>query len=252
MTIFVAASLAMLVLSPPPSLAEDDAGELMRRVYEQGRIHTSQRMDMEILIQDSRGRKRVRQFKMLYRIADGRTKNLLRFYKPSDIKGTGLFNIVYDQEDKETDQWIYFPAFRTVNKLGTEEKHQSFVGSDFTNSDIAGRKPDDDTHTFVRRDDTMSVVVSIPKHSTDPYSKIESHIINRINVPKKVEFYDRPGDLLKTLHSRKIAGIKGMYVIMRAEMENHRTGGSTVMTKQSVNFDTIQPSEVNMLRLQNR
>ncbi len=251
-TVCVVASLFALFLPFHRPYAEDGAEKLMRQVYKQGRIHKSRRMDMEILIKDSKGRKRVRLFKMLFKISDGRTKSLLRFYKPSDIKGTGLFNIVYDRKDKKSDQWMYLPAFRTVNKLGTEEKHQSFMGSDFTNSDIAGRKPNEDTHTLIRSDEKISVVSSVPKDSTDPYSKIESHVLNKIKVPEKVVFYDRSGGILKTLTSKRIVKIKGMVIVMEAEMENHHTGGSTYMTKRSVNFKKIKANEVSISRLQNR
>ena len=225
----------------------------MQAVYDQGRLHQSQRMDMALVIKDPKARERTRHFNMLYRITgEGETRSLLRFYKPSDIKGTGLFNIVYDDSGKESDQWIYFPAFRRINKLSAEEKHQSFMGSDFTNADIAGRRPEDDAHSLQSAGDEVSVVVSRPLDAEDPYSRIESHVINRIKVPKRVLFYNRAGQLLKTLTAKKISKIDGMYVVMEAEMSNHLTGGSTVMTKEAVNFDDIKTSQVVVSQLRNR
>ena len=237
---------------PACAAADGAARELMEQVYNQGRKHNSQRMDMKIAIKDPKGRERVRLFKMLYRITGDETRSLLRFYKPSDIKGTGLFNIVYEDGGRESDQWIYFPAFRRVSKLSAEEKHRSFMGSDFTNADIAGRKPDDDTHTLMRADGEVSVVSSVPRDGSDPYSRIESHIVNRIKVPQKIVFYDRSGRLLKTLESKRIVEIDGMFTIMTAEMSNHLTGGSTVMEKKSVNFKNIKPSQVTVSKLRNR
>ncbi len=207
---------------------------------------------MEILVKDPKGRKRVRFFKMLYRIEDGQTKSLLRFYKPADIKGTGLFNIVYDREGKQRDQWIYFPAFRTVNKLSVEQKHQSFMGSDFTNADITGRIPNEDRHKIIKSGEEISLVSSVPKDRNAPYSKIESSIINKIRVPEKIVFYDHTGAKLKTLTSKKISKISGMYVIIDAEMKNHLTGGSTSIKKKSINFKKIKSGEVVIARLQNR
>lgn len=240
------------IFAPQISSALESADELMRQVYEQGRIHKSQRMNMEIRIKDSRGRKRVRFFKTLYLIDKKQTKSLLRFYKPSDVKGTGLFNIVYDKKNKENDQWIYFPAFRTVSKLGIEDKNDSFMGSDFTNADIAGRKPAEDTHTLLKADEKNPVVSSVPRNSSDLYSKIETHIISRVKVPEKIVFYDRSGKRLKTLTSKKIAKIEGMYVIVEAEMENHLTGGSTYLTKREINFKKISSAEVSVAKLKNR
>ena len=249
----IAVSLLAALFLPAYAAADDaPARRLMEQVYEQGRKHKSQRMDMEIVVRDPKGRERVRLFKMLYRIIGDETRSLLRFYKPSDIKGTGLFNIVYESGGRESDQWIYFPAFRRVNKLSAEEKHQSFMGSDFTNADIAGRKPHDDTHTMVKADGEVSVVSSVPRDPSDPYSRIESHIVNRIKVPERILFYDRSGRLLKTLKSKRVVETDSMFTIMEAEMSNHRTGGSTVMTKKSVNFKNIKPSQVTVSKLRNR
>ncbi len=245
-------SVFMILLAPESSHSSGKADEIMRQVYEQSRVHKSQRMDIEMDIKDPKGRKRARFFRVLYKIDDGKTKSLMRFYKPTDIKGTGLFNVIYDHEDKESDQWIYFPAFRTVKKLSVEEKHQSFMGSDFTNSDIAGRKPSEDTHTLVEPGEEISVVSSVPKDPEEPYSKIESHILNRIKVPEKVLFYDRSGRLLKSLNSKKIVKIEGMYVIVEAEMENHLSGGSTYIMKRSIDFKKIKSGDVTVSKLQNR
>lgn len=247
------APLLLATLSFSGAAAADGAAALMQAVYEQGRIHKSQRMDMEIVVKDDKDRERTRHFKMLYLVTeDGETRSLLRFYKPADIKGTGLFNIVYDEGGKANDQWIYFPAFRRVNKLSTEEKHQSFMGSDFTNADIAGRKPQDDKHTMLRADDKVSVVSSVPHDPEDLYSRIESEILNQYKVPQKVNFYDRDGKLLKTLTAKKIANKSGMYTITEALMENHSTGGSTVMTKEDIDFDAIDPSQLAISQLRNR
>jgi len=251
--IFLSVLLAVSSLSSPSvSHAESKADELMRQVYEQRRTQKSQRTDVELVIKDRKGRKRVRHFKMLYKILPGQTKSLLRFYKPADIKGTGLFNIVYDKKGRENEQWIYFPAFRRMDQLSTEEKHQSFMGSDLTNADVAGRKPDEDSHKLVSSGERISVVSSVPRDISDPYSKIETHIIDKIKVPEKIVFYDRSGSLLKTLRSRKIAKIGGMYIVVESEIENHRSGGSTYLTKKSVNFKNIDQKDIVVSKLQNR
>ena len=241
--------LAALLFSP--AAMANEALALMQEVYEQGRIHKSQRMDMELIVKDRKNRERKRLFRMLYRINDAETRSLLRFYRPADIKGTGLFNIVY-AEDRENDQWIYFPAFRRINQLSTEEKHQSFMGSDFTNADIAGRKPSDDIHTLISADEQASVVSSVPRDPNDSYSRIESHVINRIKVLRKIVFYDREGRKLKTMTSKRIAQREGMYSIVEAEMINHQSGGSTVMIRKSLDFADIDPGQLTVAKLRNR
>jgi len=245
------AALALL-LAAAPALARDGAA-LMEAVHAQARQHRNQVMDIELVIEDARGRKRSRFFTMLYKIFSDQTKSLVRFYRPSNIKGTGLLSASHDAPGRPTRQWIYLPAFRTVNQLSSEEQQQSFMGSDFSNADIAGRRPGEDRHRIVSEEGRITLVSSVPVNSEDAYSRIESYILNDIEVPRRVVFYDRAGRKLKTLESLRFRKIEGMVVVMEAEMKNHQSGGRTLLTKRDVDVSrTIDGDEVGLLSLQNR
>lgn len=240
--------LAILTFGAQPALANGET--LMQEVYDQARIHKNQQAEAKLIIENDSGRIRTRYFSLLYKIFSQRTKNLIKFFQPPSVKGTGLLSETQDDSD-DTDQWIYLPALRSVKKLNSDDKNKSFMGSDFTNADIAGRKVSQDTHQLKSDDGKIAIVVSRPKKNSDPYSKIETHIIKSLSVPKQIVFYDRNGEKLKTLKNQVVKKIEGMYTVMQAVMINHRTGGSSKIIKSDFDVSsTIDANQVGFKGLQ--
>ena len=70
-----------------------------------------------------------------------KTKSLLLFSQPKEIKGTAFLN--WDRVDgKGDDQWLYLPALKKVKRIRTSDKSRSFQGSDFSYEDLSGRELD--------------------------------------------------------------------------------------------------------------
>ena len=66
-----------------------------------------------------------------------KTKSLLLFSQPKEIKGTAFLN--WDRVDgKGDDQWLYLPALKKVKRIRTSDKSRSFQGSDFSYEDLSG------------------------------------------------------------------------------------------------------------------
>ena len=99
---------------------------------------------MRLLIYDNRGNMRVRKIAAVSKLYDnGETnKMLMRFLEPKDIKGTGFLTYNYDSS-KDNDQWLYLPSLRKIRRIVSSEKGNSFMGSEFTYSDIGGIKTSD-------------------------------------------------------------------------------------------------------------
>ena len=153
--------------------------EIMEMVQQQSRKHSTQQYDIFMEIYDAEKRKRERFFTSRKKIYPEETKSLARFYRPADIKNTALLS--HSQESKGgADQWIYLPAFKAIKKLSADDKRNSFMGSDFTNGDVAGRSLADDSHELIREDEDSYYIVSTPVRSDDGYSRLEYKIHNRI------------------------------------------------------------------------
>lgn len=236
--VFKLALLASIMLFAPLSHAANDAGEqVMRQVYDQFRQKPNQRAEVKLTIEDKSGSQRVRYFRSLYKILPERSKSLIKFYNPPSVRGTGLLSESEEDSNEASLQWLYLPALKSVKQLSGGDRHKSFMGSDFTHADLAGRQVGQDSHEIIAKHGKITRIRSIPHDDEDIYGRIESDILSAIHVPRRVVFYDRQGKKLKTLTNQELRKINGMYVVMRARMDNHRTGGHTKMEKENVNVE---------------
>ena len=234
----LALSVALLVLVIAlPAHAFDSGEEVMWAAYKQSRQHKNQQAEVELVIKNKDGKTRVRQFRLWHKILKGRTKSLIKFFRPAGVKGTGLLSETPDDADISA-QWIYLPALRSAKRLNADEQNKSFVGSDFTNGDIAGRQVSRDRHKITGQNDERIHIESRPKAADDLYSKLEVEMLRKVLVPARIVFYDRDGKKLKTLSNNRIRKVKGMYMVAEAEMTNHQSGGSTTITKTSIDVDS--------------
>jgi len=221
------------------SPAEFATGEaVMQAVFEQSRAHKNQSAEVELVITDAAGKRRTRGFRLLHKILPGRTKSLVKFHRPAGVKGTGLLSETPDDAVRAT-QWIYLPALRTVKRLNADDQSRSFVGSDFSNGDIAGRQVSRDAHEITAQDAERIRIRSTPKDAGDFYSRIDSVILRDIMVPETIVFYDRAGDKLKTLNNKRVRNIDGMYLVTEAVMTNHQSGGATRLSKTRIDLSRV-------------
>ena len=115
-------------------------------------------------------------------------KSLIKFFRPTNVKGTSLLTHS-SSEENEKSQWIYLPAFKSVKQLSSSDKNKSFMGSDFSYSDIAGRKLNQDTHRLIKETPINYYIESIPNDlDTAIYSKIRYIISRELNIVKKPFF----------------------------------------------------------------
>ena len=58
---------------------------------------------------------------------------------------------------------LFTCIFKSVRQLSSSDRNKSFMGSDFTYSDIAGRKLNQDHHKLVKESDSHYFIESKPK-----------------------------------------------------------------------------------------
>ena len=109
------------------------------------------------------------------------------------------------------------------------------MGSDFTYSDIAGRKLTQDIHTLIKETTANYYVESVPKNKDDSiYSKIRYIVHKDYHVILKAMFYDLKSKKLKTLTNSKISVVNEVHVVMHSLMKNHQTNGETQLNVQFI------------------
>ena len=231
----LAALILGAIMFSQPALAETGR-DVMDRVYKQSDIFNQSEAEVMLTVVDKKGRERVRYFNLRSKGDDGFKRSLVKFFKPANVKGVGLASETNLKTEGKS-QWVYLPATKNLKKLSTSEQDGSFMGSDFSYSDIAGRTLDQDTHKVFKQNDKVYVIESAPVNADDAYSKYYTTVDKATNIVRSVSFYDKSGDKLKTLANKKVVKVSGELMVSNSVMTNHKTGGSSTMNRSSINVD---------------
>lgn len=208
--------------------------------------------DMEMIstinIHDGRGNVRVRQIATASRKFNDVTKTMINFISPADVKGTAL--LVYDYEDKDDSQWIYMPALRKTRRIVSTEKGKNFMGSEFTNADMA--RPNLNNYEYKMLDDAVydgkKCWVIEASLKTDElkrengYAKRVSYIDQSTYFCYKMEYYDNGGRLQREqLISDYRKQSNGNYFAFKVVMKNVRNGRKSEMIVDKLQLSSQIP-----------
>jgi len=159
-----------LGLFPAQARADDPkARDIMEKVdaRDDGDHQTA---DMEMILIDKNGKKRVRKISSFSKDKGDDTQRLMFFLEPADVKNTGFLTYDYDDPDKDDDQWLYLPALKKTKRIASSDKSGSFMGSDLTYADMTSRNLDDYDFTLKKEMDVKGQAVwlieSIPRNKT--------------------------------------------------------------------------------------
>ncbi len=238
----VAACLLSLAAPSPRAGAEagavplPDADAIMRRVDERPR-GGDQRLRMTWRLVQPSGAERVRELRSWwrdYRAPDGslRSKRLIVFDAPPDVKDTAFLVWSYRAADADDDRWIYLPALRKVRRVAGQDRGRSFAGTEFNYDDLGDREVDADTHVLLRsesqRGRTFHVVESTPRERDSPYARRVQWIDAESYTVARIEYFDRHGRLEKVL-AADWQELDGVWEWRRLEMANQQSGRRTVV-----------------------
>jgi len=170
----------------------------------------------------------------------GLNRSVIVFHKPASVKNTRF--LMKERSEGDADQWIYLPGLGRVRRIAASEGDSSFMGTDFTYDDMAGRDVEDDNHSILR-EETLNgydgyVVESVPKDpSSSQYSKRIQWVAKENWIPIKVEFYDKDGELLKVMRSERIETVQGYPTVINTTMKNVQTGHATKLNIQKLRYN---------------
>ena len=168
-------------------------------------------------------------------------KSLVVFDTPRDIKGTGLLS--HAQILLPDDQWLYLPALKRVKRISSANKSGPFVGSEFAFEDFTSLELNKYTYKYLEEQEVdgvkMDVIERYPRYENSGYTKQIAWIDQEVFQIRKVEFYDRRGDLLKTLELTDYREYgEDIWRAHRFAMVNHQTGKSTDLLYDDYKFKT--------------
>ncbi len=212
--------------------AERRGFEVAARADRSDRGFADSEVELEMVLRNAAGRESRRSLAITtLEIADESLgdKSLVVFDSPNDIKGTALLSHARILEPD--DQWLYLPALKRVKRISSANKSGPFVGSEFAFEDFTALELNKYDYVWLREETVdgmqMDVVERSPRYESSGYSRQLSWVDQDVYQVRKVEFYDRRGDLLKTLTLGDYREYDGVWRSHRMEMVNHQTGKST-------------------------
>jgi murein DD-endopeptidase MepM/ murein hydrolase activator NlpD len=165
-------------------------------------------------------------------------KSLIVFETPRDVEGTALLSHakILDPDD----QWLYLPALKRVKRISSSNKSGAFVGSEFAFEDFTITELNKFTYKYVGEEEIdgmmMDVIERFPRYEKSGYTKQKTWIDQEIYQTRKVEFYDRKGELLKTLIPSDYRNYDGIWRSQRLSMVNAQSGKQTELIFDEYSF----------------
>jgi len=170
-------------------------------------------------------------------------KSVVVFHTPADVEGTALLSHAHILEPD--DQWLYLPALARVRRISSANKSGPFVGSEFAFEDFTAVELNKYEHNYLTTEaitvdgETLptDVVERFPRYENSGYSRQVSYIDQTIHQIRRIEFFDRRGDRLKTLDLGDYREYgDGIWRAHRLTMTNHQTGKSTELAYGEFQF----------------
>ena len=174
-------------------------------------------------------------------------RNVIVFHRPASVEGTRFLTI--ENKDRDNDQWIFLPGLGRVRRISGGEGGDSFMGTDFTYDDLAGRDIDDYRYELIREErvdrwDTY-VVESVPAPGVDSqYGRIVQYVDRVSWIPVKIELYDHGNELWKINRVHRMERVQGYWTIIENTMENVRTGHRTELQVRNFRYNREIPDGV--------
>ncbi|QFR50136.1 outer membrane lipoprotein-sorting protein [Sulfurimonas lithotrophica] len=182
--------------------------------------------NMTMTLIDKSGQKRVRELKTFTKDKGDDELKLMFFLSPADVENTAFLTYDYDDSDKDDDQWLYLPELKKVKRIASSDKSSSFMGSDFTYSDMTSRNVEDYTYKIMKETQVdghkvwQMLVVPKTKKTIDETGYTKSIIFVRQDnfVIVQALHYVKIGKKLKYMKVLELEKIEGVWTVTKMQM----------------------------------
>ena len=201
---------------------------------------------MKMILIDKNGKKRIRDLKTFTKHKGEDKLKLMFFLTPADVRNTGFLTYDYDDSNKDDDQWLYLPELQKVKRIASSDKSSSFMGSDFTYSDMTSRNVEDYTYKImkepvVRGHKTWQLLVTPKSKKTiqeTGYTKSIMFIRQDNFVAIQALNYIKAGNKLKYMMVKKLEKIDGIWSVLEMQMVTKK--GKKTLHKTIFKFSDIK------------
>jgi outer membrane lipoprotein-sorting protein len=168
---------------------------------------------------------------------------LTRFHEPAEIRGQGILFV--ENSGGENDVQMYLPTFKKVRRVESQAQSGSFMGSEFSYSDIASTHVEDYAYKVLTEEACPgSGAPGVKCHKIEAIPATEavkertgySRTLNWIRQDNSMhaygEYYDAEGKLWKKLEASKTTQVDakaGKWMALSVRMNNVKNGKFTLL-----------------------
>ncbi len=182
---------------------ENEARAIFEEVDDRRNSINTETAKMEMVITDSRDRTRSRTMQSWTLNDDDTTKNLIIFSDPGNVRGTGFLSI---NENGSQTQRLYLPSVGRIQTIGSAERGDRFMGSDFTYEDLGDQDPEDYEFEWLEIGETH-YTIRATKPDSEQYAYIEFEIIKDNYVLEEIRYFNDENEMIKRLEAEGIEQI---------------------------------------------
>jgi len=227
------------------SLFAITAQEVAQKVHDRDEGDNSV-ANMKMILIDKSGKKRVRDLKTFTKNKGEDKLKMMFFLKPADVKNTAFLTYDYEDSKKDDDQWLYLPELQKAKRIASSDKSSSFMGSDFTYSDMTSRNVEDYTYKIMKE-------VKVGGHKTWQLlvKPVSDKIVEETGYTKSIAFvrqdnfviiqalhYVKSGKKLKYMRVKDLEKIDGVWTVKEIQMITKK--GKKTLHKTIFKFSDIK------------
>jgi hypothetical protein len=230
------ALMLTITLSASAALAAGQGEEIMREQKKRHEVN-SETSSVVMLLVDDKGNKEKRLLDQFSKKAEkGESRAMMVFLDPADIKGTAL--LTWEHDTTPSDQWLYLPAQKKMQRIAQGSKKSYFMGTDFTYEDLEPEDIENFSYTVLAEEPCdggtcwkIEAVPANPETGKDSgYAKRLMWVRQDNYVTVKIEFFDRRERLLKTQTAQELENVEGtVWRARKTLMDNHKENHKTLM-----------------------
>ena len=233
----------VLLMAALPALAQTDEEKgytIQAEANRRDNGYIDSMHDAVMTLRNAQGEVSAREFVVkTLEVADDGDKEMGIFHSPADVKGTAV--LTFSHGTKPDDQWIFLPSLKRVKRVATVNKSGPFLGSEFAFEDISSWELDKYRYRYLRDEEIDGndcfVIENYPVYEYSGYTKQIEWLDKKMYQPRKIEFYDRKGALLKTLTFSDFNQYLDRYWRAgKLQMDNVQTGKSTELLRTNYRF----------------
>jgi len=213
-----------------PHALADEGNSILKKVDATAAAPKDQTATLKMTLKDAGGNTKARELSMKQK---GSNLRFMRFTSPAEVKGVSF--LVKSEEE----MYLYMPEFGKIRRIASHVKNETFMGTDFSYSDIGSSDWSDDYNAKVSKKEGKNVLLELtPKISADSdYGKLTMLVDTKTYLPLRIEFFDKSKKLWKVMTQEQIKKISSYWVAQTISMRDVKKKHSTVMKLKDISFD---------------